>query len=77
MNVKRNCVLRGRKYGILYESDKLLAEHWKLYVAAVGNSWLVLGWHWNTQAMLYLFWTHSLCRGCMHSFICCGHLWNR
>jgi hypothetical protein len=38
---------------------------------------LVLGSHWNTQAIYYLFWTHSLCRGCMHSIMCCGHLWNR
>jgi hypothetical protein len=63
LEVKRKCVLRGRKYGILYESDKLLAEQWTLYVAAVGIAWLVLDAHWNTQAMLYVFWTHNTVQG--------------
>jgi hypothetical protein len=43
VEVKRKCVLRGRKYGMLSDSGKLLAEHQTLYVAAFGNAWLVTG----------------------------------
>lgn len=63
VRVEKKCVLWVGKYRILYEPDTLLAEHLMLYIAAVGNAWLVLGLHWHIEAVLYLFWTQSLCRG--------------